>query len=214
MLFFDFNKDFAPAMFSPSATDYCDFDPAEPPRLTVCIDTEEEFDWSEDFSRENTQVSAMAHIGRVQSIFDEFGIKPVYVIDYPVATTASSVDVLGEIHRDGRCVIGAHLHPWVSPPHREAVNRTNSFPGNLQASLEAEKLETLCGVIDENFGHRPTIYKAGRYGIGPNTAAMLEEQGFEIDMSVCPNIDLSAENGPDFTASKLSPYWFGHEKKL
>ena len=54
------------------------------PQLFVVVDTEEEFDWSAPFSRTNTGVSAMARIGRVQHIFDRFGIKPTYVVDHPV----------------------------------------------------------------------------------------------------------------------------------
>jgi len=54
-----------------------------PPQLIVVIDTEEEFDWSAEPNAQANQVSAMAHIDRVQSIFNEYGICPCYVIDYP-----------------------------------------------------------------------------------------------------------------------------------
>src|SRR5688500_2908368 len=123
-------------MLSPSATDFCFIDPAEQAKLIVVIDTEEEFNWSQDFSRQNTSVKSMRSIEKIQTVFNEYGIAPVYVVDYPVAFQPDGYRPLQEIHGSGRCLIGAHLHPWVNPPFDEQVSRRNSFPGNLPASLE------------------------------------------------------------------------------
>lgn len=202
------------SMLNPLLPDYCRIAPTENPRLVVVIDTEEEFDWSRGFSRSNTAVRSMRWIERVQAIFDEYSIVPVYVVDYPVITQPDGYRSLQEIHATGRCLIGAHLHPWVTPPFDEPVNRANSFPGNLPPALEAVKLKILGDAIEERFGIRPTIYKAGRYGVGPNTAAILEDQGYEIDMSVCPHMDYSGDGGPDFTSNSAWPYWFGTRRHL
>ena len=56
------------------------------PILLVVIDTEEEFDWTAAFDRGETAVKAMREIHRAQTLFDEFGIRPTYVVDYPVAS--------------------------------------------------------------------------------------------------------------------------------
>lgn len=201
-------------MLNPSPDDYCRVAPGEKPRLIVVIDTEEEFDWGGGFSEKNTSVQAMRGIHRVQEIFDEFRITPVYVIDYPVASQADGYLPLREIHADGRCLIGAHLHPWVNPPFEEAVTQRNSYPGNLPRTLEATKLRMLGDEIETRFGSRPVIYKAGRYGIGASTAATLEEQGYQVDLSVCPSTDFSPTEGPDFSSSCALPYWFGSERKV
>lgn len=201
-------------MLNPRSDDYCKVYPGERPQLVIVVDTEEEFDWSREFSRENTAVRSMRWIGRVQEIFDEYCITPVYVLDYPVASQLDGYRLLQEIHASGRCVIGAHLHPWVNPPFEEQVTRHNSFPGNLPRTLEATKLKMLGDSIQEHFGARPTIYKAGRYGVGPHTADILEEQGYEVDMSVCPHMDYSSDGGPDFTSSSAWPYWFGKRRRL
>ena len=192
----------------------CHTDSSLPPQLVVVIDTEEEFAWSENFSRENISVKAMRSIHRVQEIFDEFHITPVYVIDYPVASQPDGFLPLREIYQSGRCLIGAHLHPWVNPPNIETITRRNSFPGNLPYSLESDKLRILSNCIGENFGQAPVIYKAGRYGIGPNTATILEEQGFQVDLSICPYMDYSKEGGPDFSHVSPWPYLFGKNRKL
>jgi hypothetical protein len=109
------------------------------PRLIVVVDTEEEFDWSSDPSPRNNATTAMDSLFRVQEIFDEYSIVPCYVIDYPIATQENSVDILREILKDGRCELGAHLHPWVNPPFGEELTRSNMYPGNLVEGLERNR---------------------------------------------------------------------------
>jgi hypothetical protein len=180
-----------------------------PSQLIVVIDTEEEFDWSAEPNAQANQVSAMAHIDRVQSIFNEYGICPCYVIDYPVASQPQGYELLKQFAQAGQCEIGAQLHPWVNPPQTETVNRFNSYPGNLPAELERQKLKILQQTIADNFGAKPTTYKAGRYGFGPNTNGILQELGFNIDLSVCPPLDCRADGGPDYTRFEAHPFWFG-----
>ena len=110
---------------------------------------------------------------------------PVYLIDYPVAISRDGGRcACGEAIRAGRAEVGVQLHPWVSPPHREEVNQLNSFAGNLPEDLERAKFMRLRDAIAENFGAPPRIYRAGRYGVGPNTAAILTDGGIAIDTSV------------------------------
>ncbi|HIE82472.1 MAG TPA: WalW protein, partial [Dehalococcoidia bacterium] len=179
------------------------------PILTVVIDTEEEFDWNFPQSRKETSVTAMSDIGLVQDIFDDFNVRPCYMMDYPVATQKQGFLPLKEIFDSGRCALGAHLHPWVSPPHVEQVTKVNTFPGNLPAELERDKLDILKGIIESNFQCKVLSYKAGRYGFGVNTAALLESLGFEIDLSPSPGFNQSDEGGPDFTRFTNRAFWFG-----
>lgn len=184
------------------------------PRLMVLVDTEEEFDWARPLSRENTCVTAMAAQQRAHRIFEKFGIKPTYVIDYPVAATAEGSAPLIELYADRLCEIGTHLHPWVNPPFEEDVNNFNSYPGNLPPALEREKLRSLTETITERFGFRPTIYKAGRYGVGPATTSSLQTLGYTIDTSVVPGTDFRKVEGPDFSRCGARPYWFGNGQQL
>ncbi len=185
-----------------------------PPTLVIVVDTEEEFDWSKPFARENNATTAIAEQGRAQEIYARFGVVPLYVIDYPVATTGPAWRTLAGFHAQGLCDIGAHLHPWVNPPFEEAVTTHNSYPGNLPPELEARKLETLTEAISANFGARPTAYKAGRYGLGPATSALLERLGYQIDLSLVPHSDFGADGGPDFRRCADRPYWFGRRGDL
>jgi hypothetical protein len=180
-----------------------------PPALIVVVDTEEEFDWSAPFDRSAVGVEHMRRIGPFQALCEAHGLRPTYVIDTPIATQAAGIEALRPLVQQGRALVGAHLHPWVAPPHEEAVNGRNSFPGNLPAALERAKLAGLAAAIAAAFGAPPVIYKAGRYGIGPNTFASLEALGFTIDLSPAPPFDYRAERGPDFSARSLAPEWVG-----
>ncbi len=182
--------------------------PDEAPLLTVIIDTEEEFDWSRPLSRANRGVSSIAGQARAQAIFARYGIVPTYVVDHPVATDPQAVAILKAFQDEGAALIGAHLHPWVTPPDDEDVTPHNSYPGNLPPALEEAKLRTLTAVIEENFGRRPRVYKAGRYGIGPNTPAILARLGYLVDTSVVPFTEFRADGGPDFRHERPFPRAF------
>ena len=181
-----------------------------PPVLAIVVDTEEEFDWGKPFSRDNTGTTAIAAQPLAhEKVFDRLGIVPTYVIDWPVATTPAACATLKALMDARRCEIGTHLHPWVSPPHVEEVNTFNSYTGNLPAGLEFDKLERLTDAIERNFGHRPRVFKAGRYGLGPHTGAALARLGYLVDTSVVPHTSFKADGGPDFSDRDNGPYWFG-----
>ena len=178
----------------------------QPPTLLVVVDTEEEFDWNAPFDPGSTSVENIGFQPLAQRLFDAHGVAPTYVIDYPVAATPSAVAVLKPIFDNGRCDIGAHLHPWVNPPAGEAVNAFHSFPHNLPGNLMRQKLAVLTEQIERSFGRRPLVYKAGRYGVGAATPQILRELGYQADASVVPHTDFSDEHGPDFTGLPDAPF--------
>ena len=177
-----------------------------PPTLLVVVDTEAEFDWSKPFSPDLTQVTAIAAQAGMQAEFDERGLRPVYVVDYPVATQVEAYAPLRAILERGGCEIGAHHHPWTTPPVEEAPTPANSYPCSLPPALEARKLATLVVAIRQNFGIDPVFYKAGRYGLGAATPGLLAAHGIRVDFSVLPGADLRARGGPDFSRFAPVPY--------
>jgi len=177
--------------------------------LVVVVDTEEEFDWRQPFARSATAVTHIKEQYRAQEVLERYGIKPLYAVDFPVASQEQGYRPLREWLDDGHCDIGAHLHPWVNPPDEEELSARNSFPGNLPEWLEREKLKRLTDTIATNFGHRPMTYRAGRYGIGRATGGILEELGYHVDTSVVPFTDFGEIAGPDFSSATRDPFWFG-----
>jgi hypothetical protein len=175
--------------------------------LLIVVDTEEEFDWSAPFSRQSVSTRTIPAQARAHEIYDRFAIVPTYVVDYPVATDAAAVRFLRALRDAGKAEIGAHLHPWVTPPHVEEVCARNSYHCNLSPELERIKIETLTQAITRSFGARPTSFKAGRYGYGPNTGRALADLGYEVDCSFVPHTDLSGDGGPDFRGRPDRPHW-------
>lgn len=198
----------------PLAQDMIALDPAFGIRFMLFVDTEEEFDWAAPFSRTGHGVTALDGMARGQGYFASAGVKPVYVTDYPVVDSDVAAAMMGQWISDGAADIGAHLHPWVNPPHVEDVNAANSFVGFLPEEVERAKLEALCHRIEERFGQRPIAYRAGRYGVGPNSARLLEAAGFRLDSSVRSRFDYSHQNGPDFHGLPQNPYWTGPTRSL
>src|SRR3546814_20766445 len=125
------------------------------------------------------------------------------ISDWSSDVCSSDLEILGAAQRVGRCEIGAQLHPWVTPPHDEEVNARNSYTGNLPADLQRAKMIALRDAIRDRFGIQPTAYRAGRYGLGPNTAAMLAELGFRCATSVRSGLDYRAGHGPESRAAPV-----------
>jgi hypothetical protein len=168
-------------------------------RFTVFVDTEEEFDWSAPFDRNSRGVSHMAAIPAAHARFAAHGVPLTYLVDHPIATSPLAVEVLARLIEDRRSAIGTQLHPWVNPPFDEEINNFNSFTGNLPVELQEAKLVALTKAITAGFGTRPIVYRAGRYGIGPQTLALLARHGYRVDTSMRSGYDYSREAGPDFS---------------
>lgn len=201
-------------MLDPNTWRTIDWAAEQTPMLVVVVDTEAEFDWEAHGPRRAIGVSSVKCHNRAQQIYDRYGVRPTFVLDYPVSSTPEAYEFIREVHRSGACEIGAHLQPWDNPPLVEPMTDENSYPGNLPFELEREKLLQLTHAIEQNVGVRPRVYKAGRYGVGPATAGILAELGYEIDVSVVPGTDLTCKFGPNFSHCRASPYWFGADPAL
>jgi hypothetical protein len=200
-------------LLSPAERQLARFESARP-ILIVAIDTEAEFDWNGPFLRSQTSVSNVRNQHIAQEIFDQFGVRPVYLVDYAVATQVEGYLPLREIRESNRCEIGAHLHPWITPPFEEPLSNRTSFSQNLPAALQKEKLSRLTDAIVSNLRTRPICYRAGRYGVGEEIANILYSLDYTVDMSVQPGIDMRHHDGPDFRKTPNSVYWFGTRDPL
>ena len=184
------------------------------PHLCVLVDAEEDFDWHGPFSRTNTAVS-FDGVERAQTVFDRHGVRPCYLASYPVVMDDRAAPALRGWWREGRCEVGAHLHPWVTPPHEEVVCLVNSYPCNLPDDLERRKLRVLSDAIEARLGRRATVYKAGRLGSRFERGGVLLDLGYEVDASVPPPRDLSGlGGGPNFLACPARPFWSDAGRRL
>lgn len=185
---------------APASADLIDWPRDFGTRFTVFVDTEEEFDWDAPLGRETHGVSAIAALPDAHRRFADRGVPLTYMVDYPIATDARAIDILRANLADGVSAVGTQLHPWVNPPFDEALNPANSYAGNLPETTEAAKIDALTDAIATAFGRRPVAYRAGRYGIGPNTLRLLAARGYRLDSSMRSRYSYVQDGGPDFGA--------------
>jgi hypothetical protein len=92
--------------------------------------------------------------------------------------------------------VGTQLHPWVNPPFEEEIERSQQLCRQSFPALEGAKLALLTDTIAAGFGTRPIVYRAGRYGIGPNTLGLLADLGYRIDSSMRSPMTIRARAAP------------------
>jgi hypothetical protein len=175
------------------------------PKLVVSIDAEED-SWGE-FRTAPHSVTNIRQLLRLQELFDRFSIKPTYLVTHPVATNPESLTILRDLSNSDRCEIGAHLHPWCTPPTAEPLDAHHSMLCNLAADAQQAKLARLTQTIETAFGIRPRSFRAGRWGIHLSVAPHLEALGYLVDSSVCPYVNWSAYCGPDFSSVMGKDAW-------
>ncbi len=193
------------------------FPPPRPdmqPRLAIVVDTEEEFDWGRPFGRGNQSVGSIPAQERAHAIYDRLGVVPTYVVGYPVVKDPVAARFFGDLKATGRAEIGAHLHPWVTPPHEEEVTAANSYGCNLPPELERAKIVILTDAISDALGERPTVFKAGRHGFGDNTKRVIADLGYRVDCSYVPYTSFASDGGPSFYSEPDQPFWLDRDRRL
>ena len=195
-------------------TDFVDLSKLGGPRFVLTVDTEEEFDWTKPFARSGYGTSHLKSVPRFQALCSDHDVIPCYLADFPITEDTFGVDLLAGFARDGSAEIGVQLHPWVNPPFDEPLSNINSYACNLPEPLERAKLTRLHTAIVDRFGVRPDAYRAGRYGAGANTAAILADLGLAIDSSVRSRFNYTLQGGPDYTSHPVKPYWIERGKLM
>jgi len=181
-------------------------------KLVVSIDTEED-NWSP--TRDDIRIENIRALPEAQGFLEGLGLRPTYFVDYPVASTDWSADILRGIHGTGRAEIAAHLHPWNTPPLDEPFVPENTMMKNLDVGLQVAKLRTLRGALSNAIGRAPTSFRAGRFGLGDESAAALIDEGFLVDSSITPFVSWREHsNGGDFTRAPVHCYRFDRSGPL
>ncbi|MCF8095708.1 MAG: hypothetical protein K9J79_10155 [Desulfobacteraceae bacterium] len=177
-------------------------------KLVVTIDTEE--DNMAHYNAVDNHLENIEQIPNLQKVFDRYGVKPTYLVTYPVASDAKSAAVLRGILARGGCEIGMHCHSWNTPPFNEEkpIQKRDTMLCNLDKDMVHAKLSTLHEKIQNSFGITPVSFRAGRFGFGPATAASLVKLGYRIDSSVTPFMSWKKNQGPDFSEFYPDPFRF------
>jgi hypothetical protein len=183
------------------------------PRLLVVIDTEE--DWFDDTARPVSVANIDALPGFQARWFDPLGVKPVYLVNYPVASGERSSAILRELAASGVCEIGVHVHNWTSPPFTAEDVKQRTYHTDIDRGVEKQKIADVVRLVRERIGVAPRAFKGGRWGCDGRTVRSLEELGLDIDTSVCPLTDYRGEGGgPNFFDAPWLPYFPSYEDIL
>lgn len=173
-------------------------------KLAVTIDVEEEGLFSGRYETRSVSAKNVAELSRLDPIFREWNITPTLLLTHSVARHEPHRDLLLKLKQQWNAEIGAHLHPWNTPPlqdlhHPEPVP-SEQMPRDL---LEA-KLHTLLQSIRQ-MGITPTSFRMGRFNIGPRMFSLLEGAGILVDSSVAPM--RRYQSGSDRLAAPADPYF-------
>jgi len=183
-------------------------------KLIITVDTERDNEWDRP---DRTSLENIKWLPRFQELCQKYGFKPTYLVTYEVASDPVSVRILKAWQEASQAEIGAHLHPWTTPPfikERAWEDKTHRFPHELSDDEMKSKLSILTQAIIDNFGIRPKSFRAGRWGFDARLARELIRQNYIVDCSVTPKVswkknmgDPAAKGGPDFRFFRSDPYF-------
>jgi hypothetical protein len=173
--------------------------------LVVTIDTEEEGLFGSEFPRGGQRCENVLRLPRIHEVFRRVGAVPTYLVDHPVACDEAASDTLRALASDGPTEIGAHMHPWCTPPFTDADRRT-TYAHQLPTAVQEAKLRRLCALLAQRFGVWPTSYRAGRWAFDRSSIPALEAVGIRVDGSVNPLWWTGGAGGPMFVQAPLRPY--------
>jgi len=175
------------------------------PAVLMGVDTEGDDQWSRA-GRDRQEVKNAERLPALQALCDEYGVRPTYLVTHEMATRPESAPILQGLARSGRCEIGAHLHPWSSPPFRPEDKAAHTYPHNLPPPLLEKQLTELTDTIQQAIGASPTTYRAGRNGFDGGTLPILERLGYTVDTSVDPLFNEQRKGGMAFAGAPVTPY--------
>lgn len=176
-------------------------------KFIITVDTEADNQWGDGGEASLKNIEGLP---RFQALCERFGFVPTYLVTSEVAADDQAVYLLSSWQNAGRAEVGAHLHPWTTPPFDEK-DKSHAYPSELGDQVLRKKLENLTNLITERVGRTPTSYRAGRFGFDDRQAKILAGLGYVADCSVTPKVswqklDKWGSRGPDFRSASVWPY--------
>jgi hypothetical protein len=155
-------------------------------RLAVTIDVEEEGLFLGQYASGAAPTENVGELLLLDPIFREWDIRPTLLVSYQVIRHPRHRDLLASLADRWGAEIGAHLHPWNTPP-LEPLPYREPVPSELMPrELLTAKLRTLLDTLKQA-GFSPSSFRMGRFNVGPNLFSVLHEaRDIQVDSSVAP----------------------------
>ena len=173
-------------------------------KLAISIDVEEEGLFSGEYPRTPPGVTNVAQLQRLEFIPREFGIPLTLLVTYQVARDPKALEVLKYWRDRYGTEIGAHLHPWNTPPFVDLPYPEPVRSEKMPLALIRDKLHNLMSVINEGLGVTPSSFRMGRFDWGPKIRSLLPEMGIKVDSSMVPCTQ--KVGGPDYFLAPADPF--------
>jgi hypothetical protein len=180
-------------------------------QLIITIDTEADDQWQR---RGPVTIENIAFIPPFQEICVRHGFPPTYLCTHDVVSDPAFDRLLIPLERQGLAEIGAHLHPWTTPPldeYWDQTPRAYAYASEIPTSLFRQKLESLTAALQTKRARRPTSYRAGRWGFSAAHTQVLLDLGYVVDCSVTPLLTWqdngARERGQDYREAPAQPYY-------
>ena len=178
--------------------------------LLVGIDTEGDNQW-DAAARANQTFANIYALPVLHALFAKHGVRPTYVVTYPVAKDTKSADTLARLLASGDCEIGAHHHAWETPPCTAEDIARHPYASAIPRVQFEQQLEALTRAIADAVGTAPVSYRSGRFGFSAEHVAGLERLGYLVESSVAPLFYESHKGGPEFVEAPLRPYFLAYD---
>jgi hypothetical protein len=155
-------------------------------KVVITVDVEEEGLFSGRYEREPAGVKNIRQLDRLEFISREFGLPLTLLPTYPVVRNSTCRDILARWQGEYHAEIGAHLHPWNTPPFQDLPFAEPVRSDCLPFPLLRAKFDTLLSALNDHMQIRPRAFRMGRFDLGDQVLALLPEYGFWVDSSVVP----------------------------
>jgi hypothetical protein len=179
-------------------------------KLVVTVDVEEEGLFTGRYPRVPPGVKNVYELRRIEFITREFGFPLTLLVTYPAAVELPCAKILRSWHRELGAELGAHLHPWSTPPFADLPCPEPVRSDLMPESLLRAKLESLKDVLESRLEVRAASFRMGRFDLGEGVRRLLPTCGFHTDSSVVPC--RLVDNVADHFMAGNEPFWWGRDE--
>lgn len=176
------------------------------PRLRVVftVDVEEEGLFSGRYPRQPSGLSNVAHLRRLEFITRRLGLPLTLLATYPVISDPDCRGVLLNMRNELGAELGAHLHPWCTPPWGPADEPEPHLAAEIPAQRLEQKLSAQLAAHAELLGAPAISFRMGRFDLPPALLAALPAHGLKVDSSLVPL--RTTMQGPDHFSCPVEPH--------
>ncbi len=176
-------------------------------KLVISVDVEEEGLFSGRYPRRPAGATNVAALSRLDFVAQEFGLPLTLLVSHAVVQDPAACKILLKLKESRFVEIGAHLHPWNTPPFEDGLGEEPLPTAALPPKLLRAKVESLVLALETSLKVRPRSFRMGRFDWSRELLGLLPEMGFDVDSSVVPLTDKAG--GLNNYTLPLDPFYVG-----